>query len=95
MTISKPITLDTLAGMIKRGFDDVDRRFDRLETRVGGLETRIDKLEARVDNLDVKVDFRFNALQNRLDSMALNYVTIQQHGRLQVRVDKLEKGRRR
>ena len=52
----KNITIDDLAGMIKKGFDGVDQRFDKVEDRL----ERIEKLliadhQIRIENLEVAV----------------------------------------
>ena len=43
--IKKNLSLDNLAGMVKRGFDGVDKRFD-------GVDKRFDKIEIRLNNLE-------------------------------------------
>lgn len=73
----RKLTIDDLGGMISR-----------LEDR---LCARIDSLEQRVFKLETKVDFRFNALQNQLDNIYLNYVTHREQDLLKSRVTKLEK----
>lgn len=55
----KNITMDDLAGMVKKGFDGVDLRFDRVEERFDKIEKlliaehrrRIEKLESDVKEL--------------------------------------------
>lgn len=37
----KHITIDDLAGMVKRGFDAVDLRFDKVDERFGRIEKLI------------------------------------------------------
>lgn len=36
--MAKEITLDDLAGMVKKGFDGVDKRFDQVDKRFDRLE---------------------------------------------------------
>lgn len=51
----KKITIDTLAVMIKRGFDDVDKRFDDVDKRFDGIDGRLMKLESDTDYLKARV----------------------------------------
>jgi hypothetical protein len=55
----KKITIDDLAVMIKKGFDetakqtDVDKRFDKIETRLDRIEeTLLKNHEARIKRLE-------------------------------------------
>jgi len=55
----KNITIENLAGMVKKGFDGVDHRFDKVDDRLERIEKlliadhrqRIDKLEIAVKEL--------------------------------------------
>ena len=47
--IRKNITLDNLAGMVKRGFDGVDKRFDKVDGRLGNLESGIEEIKLKLD----------------------------------------------
>lgn len=66
----KNATIDDLAKMVKRGFDEtakskemntrfkgVDKRFDRIENRLGKLEAGHEDIQLRLGN----VPFRFEA----------------------------------
>jgi len=50
--IKKNLSLDNLAGMVKRGFDGVDKRFDGVDKRFDGVDKRFDKIEIRLNNLE-------------------------------------------
>ena len=39
------VTLDDLAGMVKRGFDAVDQRFDSVDKRFDKVDERLDRIE--------------------------------------------------
>ena len=41
----KKVTIDDLAGMVKRGFDAVDARFDAVDARFDKIEERLDRIE--------------------------------------------------
>lgn len=58
--MARKATLDDLAGMVKRGFDGVDRRFDKVDQRLEGIENfllkkhdeEIEKLKIRVKHIE-------------------------------------------
>ncbi|MBI4812692.1 DJ-1/PfpI family protein [Candidatus Falkowbacteria bacterium] len=74
--MAKKITLDNLAGMIKCGFDGMDKRFGEIEKRMSTMEARLSNLE--VGQEDIKL---------RLDNVAYRFEIVE----LQKRVDFLEK----
>lgn len=43
--LKKQTTLDSLAGMVQRGFIDIDKQFDDVGKRFDQLEERFDNLE--------------------------------------------------
>lgn len=55
----KHVTIDDLAGMVKRGFDAVDSRFDKVDERFSRIEKlilvsynrRIERLEEEVRDI--------------------------------------------
>ena len=49
MKAKKQVTIEDLAGMVKRGFDEVNTRFD-------GVDKRLDKIEGRLDNVEDRLD---------------------------------------
>lgn len=48
---TKGVTIDALAGMVKKGFDHMDERFNQHDKRFDILEKRFDILEKRFDIL--------------------------------------------
>jgi len=55
------ITIDGLAGMVKRGFDKTDERFDKIDERLERIEMKLegivyhrefDELKGRVETLE-------------------------------------------
>jgi hypothetical protein len=51
--MSKEISLDTLAGMIKAGFDEVSVKFEEVHARIDGVEVSLGK---KIDDLDTKLE---------------------------------------
>ena len=67
----KNTTLDNLAGMIKRGFDGVDKRFDGVDKRFDKVEARLSNLENGQEEIKLKLDrvayrFEIEELDRRL-----------------------------
>lgn len=52
--MSKDVTNDELARMIKAGFDDVASRMATKDD-IGRLENRMDKMDGRMDHLDARM----------------------------------------
>jgi len=59
------VTLESLAGMVKGGFDHVDKRLEGVESRLGTLEKGQEEIKLKLDN----VAYRFEVveLQRRVD----------------------------
>lgn len=88
---NKSVTMDELANMVARGFEntatkrdisDVNLRIDGLDLRIDGLDLRMDNLEKKVDKLDYQVGEVYDILKRFEESDILN---------LQKRVQILEK----
>lgn len=60
--MEKKVTIDSLAQMVARGFDSMDKRFDSMDKRFDQVEGRLDKVEGRID----KVEERFDRIENLL-----------------------------
>jgi hypothetical protein len=66
MSKKKTVTIEDLAGMVQRGFKDVDKRFDGVEDRLDRIEKlmlvdhkrRIERLEEQVKDLRDLLAFR-------------------------------------
>ena len=50
--MKKKITIEDLAGMVKRGFDAVDARFDKIDARFEKVDARFDDMDARFDRIE-------------------------------------------
>jgi len=86
------MTIDKLAEMIMRGFNEVNGKISLLSDRIDKIELRLDAVKARMDAFDVKLDERFDTLSRRIDDLALGKVSRQEHLLLSSRVLNLEKG---
>jgi tetrahydromethanopterin S-methyltransferase subunit G len=61
--IKKNITLDGLAGMVQRGFLDVNKRFDEVDKKFDLLEA---EMNARFDQLEKII---FHEYKNRIEKL--------------------------
>lgn len=62
--LKKNITLDDLAGMVKHGFDGVDKRFDKVETRLVNLKDGVEEIKLKLDQVAYR--FEVEELSRRL-----------------------------
>ena len=72
----KEVTIEDLAGMVQRGFVQMDNRFDGVDKRLDKIENRLDKVEDRLDSIETE-------LIKKVDKV--------DHNTLDYRVEKLEK----
>lgn len=81
---NKSVTLDELANMVARGFENTATKRDisDVNLRMDGLDLRMDNLEKKVDKLDYQVSEVYDILKRFEESDILN---------LQKRVQTLEK----
>ena len=52
---NEKITMEDLAGMVKRGFDRIDERFEKVDKRFDRVDTDIKKVSKDVTDLSYKV----------------------------------------
>lgn len=90
-TKNKKITIDNLAGMTKRGFDELGGKIDKLgERMVKGFEGVNKKFEETNNNIRILSDNNareHEEIKLRLDNVAYRFELVE----LQKRVDVLEK----
>ncbi len=87
MKIPKMVTIDKLAQMIARGFEDQEKRFTHtLNEILQSLNERMDFLESKLDFLESKLD----GINNRLDDLALNRATRDEVYTLNKRITRIE-----
>ncbi len=70
--MTKKITIDNLAKMIKGGFDDVDKRFNDVDKRFDRIEVNLSNLQIDHEDIKLKLDrvayrFEIEELQKRVD----------------------------
>ena len=78
------ISMDDLAIMIGRGFEDVNNKFKDVDKRFDGVDKKFEDLEERLTR---KID----GLSNRIDDLSLNRATREELKILSIRVEKVEK----
>ena len=69
---------NNLAGMIKRGFDGVDKRFDKVEGRLDKLETNVGELKDGHEAIELRLgnlapQFEVNNLKKRVEKLELKH----------------------
>lgn len=97
----KKITIDALAGMVARGFgnvdkkfDAIDKRFDAVDGKFAAIDGRFDGVDERLDSLDVRLSYvekgvlELKGKSNELDS---KFVRQHEFNALSLRVGRLEK----
>ena len=87
-TKTNKVSMDDLAIMIGRGFEDVNNRFGELDSR---LSRKIDSLDNKIDAVEEKLLRRIDGLSNRIDDLSLNRATREELKILSIRVEKVEK----
>jgi chaperonin cofactor prefoldin len=79
----KSVTIDDLAGMVQRGFVDlekrIDGRFDSVDKRIDGVDKRMDGLEEKIDGLDKDMKSGFAGVSQRLDALEARMSSMERH----------------
>ena len=63
---TKGVTIDALAGMVKKGFDHMDERFNQHDKRFETIEKKMDDLEQGQEEIKLKlsnVAYRFELVE--------------------------------
>lgn len=71
--IKETMTLDTLAGMVKHGFDDVDKNLGKVNGRIGTLETKIGTLETKMNGRMDTLENGIEEIKLKLDQVAYRF----------------------
>jgi polyhydroxyalkanoate synthesis regulator phasin len=71
-------SIDTLATMVKKGFDAIDAKFGQVETKFGQIETRLTNIEQGQEDVILKLDnfaykFEVKELQKRVTKLERKY----------------------
>jgi archaellum component FlaC len=69
----KNTTLDDLAGMVKRGFDGVDKRFEGIDGHLGSIEERLDRFETALKNFREENTLEHEEIKLRLSQVAYRF----------------------
>ena len=59
------VTIEDLAGMVKRGFDGVDKKFHEIDEKLNVLATGQEEIKLRLDNVAYR--FELVELQKRVE----------------------------
>ncbi|MEW6610652.1 MAG: hypothetical protein AB1352_03465 [Patescibacteria group bacterium] len=64
----RSVTLDDLATMVKKGFDEMDDKFDGLNSKFEGLNSKFQGLEQKVDQRPTlaQIDLKLQNMEHRL-----------------------------
>ena len=95
--MKKKITLDTLAGMIQKGFEEVDNRFEEVDNRFTEVDNRFEKIDERFNKIDDDIRYIHGSLdlirqEGTEIKTKLGHVVYQDElENLRRRVEKLEK----
>ena len=89
-TKNKKMTIDKLAVMVAKGFDSIDNKFESIEKRMATKED-IKNLEKRLEKKIDNVENKLEGTNKRIDDLAIHRVKYEDHNKLKVRVDILEK----
>jgi len=90
----KEITIDDLALMVAKGFDDISGKITHMDTKIDTMDQRIDTLDQRIDTMDQRIDERLGRIEATLENLKANLnkkVDKVDHNTLTYRVEKLEK----
>lgn len=68
-TSKKKITIESLAGMVQRGFLETNKRFDNIDEKLEQVDKRFDKIEKDIKDLKDN----FNKILDALDKVAKHY----------------------
>ena len=52
----RTVTIENLAGMVKRGFDEVTADTTVLKKKVSNVATRVENISAHVENIETRVE---------------------------------------
>lgn len=86
------MTLDRFAIIMANSFEALEKNLRaEFTSLLGGVDNKVGRLEDRIGKLEERLDYRFNALSNRIDDLALNRTTRNEHKLLEKRVSNIEK----
>jgi DNA anti-recombination protein RmuC len=87
---TKKITLEDLAGMVNRGFRDVDQKFEKVDQRFNAMDKKFDIVDSRFNDMED----RFDGLENRMTNIEkLLLKNDDEHRIFKTKISILEKAR--
>jgi hypothetical protein len=85
------MTIDKLAAMVANGFSNME---NRIGVRIDGLDTKIEALDHRMEVFDHRMEVfegKLDGINNRIDDLAVNRATRDEHKQLDARVTRIER----
>ena len=73
--LKRKTTINDLAGIVKRGFDTVDKCFEQVDRRFEQVDRRLDQADKRLNHIDLELG-RMNA---RMSIMERDVAEIRKH----------------
>jgi len=77
-TPAQKVTIDELAVMVKRGFDEMDRRFNEMHDEMNGRFKEVDGKFVKIDGRFAMIDGHFKRIDSRLDRLEGDVAEIKQ-----------------
>ena len=80
--MTKEVTNEDLAIMVKKGFDGVDKRFEQVDQRFEQVDKRFEQVDQRFEQIDKrldKMDDRFDGVDRRLAVIETDVSEIRKH----------------
>jgi len=71
--INNNVTLDDLAGMVKHGFDEVDKRFGDVDKRFDDVDKRFDRVEKTLKEFKSENSLEHEEIKLKLDQVAYRF----------------------
>ncbi|HVY67692.1 MAG TPA: hypothetical protein VHA30_02270 [Patescibacteria group bacterium] len=78
----KSMTIDDLAVMVAKGFENVETRLGGVETELGDVKTRLGSVETRLGGLEHKVEALNSNVNNYLELSEKRYSELKQRDAL-------------
>jgi hypothetical protein len=69
----KETTIDDLALMIRKGFEQVDKRFEKMDERFDRMDARFDRMDSRMDSLEESNTMEHEEMKNHLNNVAYRF----------------------
>lgn len=80
--VKRHITIDDLAGMVKKGFDGVDKRFEQVDKRFEQIDKRFELIDKRLELIDKRIthiEAEITHINARLATLEHDVAEIRKH----------------